>query len=330
MPRTRTLLAAAAVLFGRAALAQDGADAARRALIIDARAASRAGDHARAVDLATRAEAIHATPSLRHFLAREHLSLGHAVEALSLAGECAARARDDATVPDRELLLARCEAVAREAERGVARLTVRVPSPVPEGLRVTLAGDPLAPSLFDVAVPRAPGAVEVAATAPGRSPFRATPELAAGASGEVVVELPALPTPPVIAPPPVTAPAPPPVAPAPAPVVRRPAPRSPGAGPWIVGSLGVAGLITAGALGALVLDAGAQRDAACPSRNDCDPDAAAAHDGRMRDLAVGVNVAVAVGGALVAGAVTWLIAARVARRPAVSVAYAPGGVALRW
>jgi hypothetical protein len=318
-----SLLLVAVLSLPRVAGAQGGgADAARRALITDARAASHAGDHARAVELATRAEALRATPSLRHFLAQEHLSLGHAVEALALAGECAARVRDDATVPDREELIARCESLAQEAERGVARLTMRVPTPAPEGLRVTIGGDLLAPALYGLAVPRTPGAVEIVATATGRSPFRTNPTLVAGAREEVAVELPALP---VIEPPPVPTPPPPVV-----PLIVPPPPTSIGAGPWILGGVGLAGLIGGGVLAAVASDARAERDAACPSATDCDPVAATGHDGRYRDLALGANLAVGVGGALVLGGVAWWVVARVTRRPAAHVSYAPSGVVVRW
>ncbi|MFO0604734.1 MAG: hypothetical protein U0324_16245 [Polyangiales bacterium] len=132
-PAALWLAACAFVVSSARAEAQVGADVARRSLIDAASAAARAGDHARALELGERALALRATPSLRLFLAREHLRAGHPVEALAQAGECATRARGDATVPDRDATLARCEAVAREAERGVARLTLRVASPRPRG-----------------------------------------------------------------------------------------------------------------------------------------------------------------------------------------------------
>ena len=113
----QSLVVSVALAWAAPASAQDGADAARRALIADAAAASQAGDHARAIELAARAAALRATPSLRYFLAREHLAVGHPVEALALAGECASGARADREVHNREALVARCEAVAAEAER---------------------------------------------------------------------------------------------------------------------------------------------------------------------------------------------------------------------
>ena len=188
----QSLVVGVALAWAAPASAQDGADAARRALIADAAAASQAGDHARAIELAARAAALRATPSLRYFLAREHLAVGHPVEALALAGECASGARADREVHNREALVARCEAVAAEAERGVARLTVQVPTPAPEGLRVTVGGSVLAPPLYAVAVPVVPGPTEVTASAPGRDPFRVTITLAAGARETLAVTLAAL------------------------------------------------------------------------------------------------------------------------------------------
>ena len=195
----QSLVVGVALAWAAPASAQDGADAARRALIADAAAASQAGDHARAIELAARAAALRATPSLRYFLAREHLAVGHPVEALALAGECASGARADREVHNREALVARCEAVAAEAERGVARLTVQVPTPAPEGLRVTVGGSVLAPPLYAVAVPVVPGPTEVTASAPGRDPFRVTITLAAGARETLAVTLAEPPSPPTLA-----------------------------------------------------------------------------------------------------------------------------------
>ncbi len=306
-----------------AARAQDAADVARRQLIADAAAASGAGDHARAVALATRAAALRATPSLQYFLAREHLALGRPVEALARAGDCAAGARADRDLRNRAALIARCEAVAAEADRGVARLTVRVAPPTPEGLRVAVAGAPLAPALYDVAVPVAPGAVEVTATAVGRAAFRATLTLAAGASDALTVTLEDAPPPPraQTAPPPalVSPPSPPP-----------PRPASIGAGPWALAGIGALGLAVGGALGALALDAQSGRDAACAAAWRCDAGEALRLDARYRDEALGANVAFGVGAAALVGAAAWWVVARVTRRPAARVAFASSGVALRW
>jgi len=320
------LAACAFVVWSARAEAQVGADVARRSLIDAASAAARAGDHARALEPGERALALRATPSLRLFLAREHLRAGHPVEALAQAGECATRARGDATVPDRDATLARCEAVAREAERGVARLTLRVASPAPEGLRVTVRGEVVAAALYDVAWPLAPGETSIDATAAGRVAFHRDLTLTAGTRETVDV---ALAEPEVIAP--VVAPvvvAPPVIAP---PVVvlprreRRAAP-APSRGPWVVVGAGVAGLVAGGVLGALALGEQSSRDAACPSAANCDAPSALSHDAAMRDLGLGANVALVAGGAVVVGGVAWWLIARATR----TAAPAPAGLALRW
>lgn len=322
-----TVLASASV-----AQAQVGADVARRALIDAASVASRAGDHPRAIELATRALALRATPSLQLFLAREHLRVGHAVEALALAGECATHARGDQTVPDRAAMLARCEALTREAERGVARLTLRVASPAPDGLRVTVRGEVVATALYDVSWPLAPGDAEVDATAEGYTPLHRAVTLVAGGHEEVSITLAAREP---VAPPAVVAPevVPPVVGAPPAPAVwpppreARPPPPSPSPAPWVLAGLGAAGIVTGGVLGALALDARASRDAACPSTNDCDVTTALAHDGRMRDMALGANVSFVAGASLVVGGVAWWLVARFTRG---AVTPAPTGLALRW
>lgn len=324
----QSLVVGVAFAWAAPASAQDGTDAARRALIADAAAASQAGDHARAIELAARAAALRATPSLRYFLAREHLAVGHPVEALALAGECASGARADREVHNREALVARCEAVATEAERGVARLTVQVPTPAPEGLRVTVAGSVLAPPLYAVAVPVVPGPIEVTASAPGRDPFRATITLAAGARESLAVTL-AHPPPP---PPPPT----PPTAevtvtaslPTPSPQPPR-APGGAGAGPWVLVGVGALGLVVGGVFGAVSIEAHDARDAACPSATRCDGDSAERLDARYRDASLGANVAFVVGGiSLAAGLTWWLVARTRSRRPLASLS--PAGVVLRW
>jgi hypothetical protein len=327
-PRRPWILACALIVSTASAEAQVGADVARRSLIDEATVASRAGDHARAIELATRALALRATPSLRLFLAREHLRAGHAVEALAQAGECATRARGDATVPDRDATLARCEAVAREAEPGVARLTVRVAAPAPEGLRVTVRGEVVASALYDVAWPLAPGEASVDATAEGRVAFHRVLTLTAGARETVDValaepEVVAPPVAPVVVAPPVIAP--PVVVVVPPRVERRVTP-APSRAPWVVVGVGVAGLVAGGVLGALALGAQSSRDAACPSAARCDAALARSYDATMRDLGLGANVGLFAGGALVVGGVVWWLIAR----PTRTVTPTPTGLALRW
>ncbi len=325
--RTAAWIAASAItLSPTIAGAQGGADVARRSLIDAATTAARVGDHARAIELGTRALTLRASPSLRLFLAREHLRAGHSVEALAHAGECVTRARGDETVPDREATLARCEAIAQEAERGVARLTLRVELPAPEGLRVTVRGEVVAPALYDVAWPLAPGETSIDATAAGRVAFHRTLTLTAGASEAVdialaepaVVVAPVV-TPVVLAPPVLVAPSVPP---------RRDDRRAASSpvGPWVVVGTGIVGLIVGGVLGGFALGAQSSRDAACPSAMRCDVESARSYDASMRDLGLGANIGFIAGGALVAGGLTWWLLARASH----TVTATPTGLALRW
>ncbi len=302
------------------ATAQTPADVARRALIDEASAAARAGEHARAIELGTRALTLRATPSLQYFLAREHLAEGHAVEALALAGECASGARADPEVNHREALLARCVSIAAAAEGRVARLTVHVRLPAPQGLRVTVGGDALSPALYDIAVPVAAGAVEVTAAAPGHAPLREALTLRAGERSAMTVALVAVPPP-----------APPAAHPgrvsAPSPSARG---SSPGAGPWVTLGVGVGALVTGGVLAAVAAGAREERDAACPAARRCDVDAALGADGRYRGASVGANVAFVVGGVSVAAAVAWWLLARGRATEPPRVALTPAGLTLRW
>jgi hypothetical protein len=323
--RRRLAASLVALSCAPAANAQVATDAARRALIAEATTASRAGDHARAIELATRAATLRATPSLRYFLAREHLAAGHPVEALSMAGECAAGARADRDVNNREALLGRCEAIAAEADRGVARLTVGVAAPAPEGLRVTVGGALLAPALYDVPVPMAPGRVEVRASAPGHDPLEESLTLDAGARHALTVALRETPPPPPpIEPAALVAPSPPTVA------ARPDHGANVTAGQWVLLGVGAAGLAAGGVLGALALGARSDRDAACPTASRCDLAEAARLDARYRDEALAANVALGVGGVAVLAAVTWWVVARLPPRPRGRVALSPGALTIRW
>jgi hypothetical protein len=87
--------------WGYPALAQTTNDALRRDLLAQAEQARDPGDHARSVDLATRAAQLRMTPSLGLMIAQEHEQLGHVVEAIDYARRCASDAAGDGTLRER-------------------------------------------------------------------------------------------------------------------------------------------------------------------------------------------------------------------------------------
>ena len=86
--------------------------------------------------------------------------------------------------------------------------------------------------------------------------------------------------------------------------------RGAGAGPWIVGGVGVASLVAAGVFYGLATGARDDRDAACTYPDStCDPAALEHHD-RFTTWRTAYYATVAAGGALVAGSVVWYLLAR--------------------
>lgn len=315
--RFATTIALSTLLATAAATAQESpADIARRELIAQAEQASTAGNHAQAVELAQRAAQIRATPSVQYFLAREQQSLGHSVEALAWAGACARAAEADTALRNRDAILQACRDIATASEARVARLTVTVPSPAPPGLTVRVGTSELAPALWGIAYPVAPGATTVDATAPGMAPFHREVTTTAGQSATVAIAL-------VAAPAAAVTTAAPPIAPQPLPTPPSPAARGPGAGPWIVAGVGVAGLALAGVFYGMALGARADRDAACQAGVGCDPSAQSHDDAYARDLTL-TNVALGVGAAAVVGGAVWYFVGRAGAPPARATA------SLRW
>jgi hypothetical protein len=297
------------------AWAQGDAEATRQALIQEAAAASQSGDHARAIDRARRAAAIRMSASLRFLLAREELAVGLPLEAHTHAAACIDEVAASPALANGEMLRARCEALRDETERSLARLTVRLPSPRPTALRVVVDGIPADLAQLDVARVRLPGAVEVVATAEGFERFRETRTLSVGERATITLAL--------RRPPPAVAG---PVAPPPA----RAEPRSTSfAGPWALGGVAAAGLISVAVLGGLALDAQRARDARCATAASCDLAGAAAADARYRELATGANVSLAVASGFAVAALTWWLVARGSRATS-RVTATPAALVMRW
>ncbi|MFO0608216.1 MAG: hypothetical protein U0324_33935 [Polyangiales bacterium] len=276
-------------------------EAARAELIAQAGQARGAGDHARALDLMSRAAAIRVTPSLRLFIAQEHRAVGHVTDAYDQAARCARDAQADPATPNRAEVIGVCTALLDELRARVGRVTLQVPTP-PAGLRVRVAGDEVSQALWGVPYTVAPGAVVVEASADGYAPFRQSVAVAAGQSAEVRVALTELPRPAV------AHAAPPPTLVTP-PVVTPPTPPAPQGrslvGPIALGAGGVVALGLSGVFFALREGAVSDRDAQC-SAAGCRP-AALDLDDTARTYNTLTNVSLAVGGAAVAGAVVWFL-----------------------
>lgn len=332
----RLVAALVTALGARAALAQPSpVELARNELIRQAEEAARRGDHALAVERARRAVELRATPSVQHFLAREHEAMAQPLEALAFASACERGAEADPTVRSRDALLRTCRAIAERATLRLGRVVVRVAPPLPDGLVVRVGGGELPPALLGVPYPVTPGVVRVEAEAPGREPARLEVSVEAGHVEEVDVTLP-LPAPP---PPRVEATPTPAPAPAPTPiplVVRGPAPRRavPSRVPWITVGAGLSGLAVAtfavaGVYYGLASEAQSARDAACasPCAATSAGFATAAGQNERYHEHLAVTSGLLVAGALAAtGATLWWVLARPSARRLEPLAVAlPGG-----
>jgi hypothetical protein len=286
MIRPRTIAFVASLYWPATAFAQSPADlAARQSLVAEADAASLAGDHARALDLALRASRIQMTPSLQLLLAREHRQLGQLVAAYADALACARGALADASLRSRETILSACQETARELEPQLGRVRVSFPADAPAETQLRVADDIVPDALRDQPRVVLPGTVRVRATAAGRAPFEQQVHVTAGSTVDVRVTWPV-----VIA-------------------GEAPPPRGPGVAPWIVVGVGAAGLAAAGVFFGLASSAQSERDGACTAGVGCLP-VAKEHDARYRDDALYGNFALGVGAALVVGGVVWYLVAR--------------------
>lgn len=308
----------------RSALGQEVDEQLRRELLTQAEQARAEGNHARAIDLGTRAAQLRASPSVGLMLAQEHEALGHLTAALGHAQRCAAEAATDATLRNREQIAGACSGLVRALEGRVARLTVQVPVGLAEGTSVQVATRPLPAAAWGVALPVDPGELVVrASTADGRR-FERSVRVAEGASANVVV---------AFAPSAQASVAPPAPTPgAPQAGAGADAPRaSVGAGPWILAGAGVLAFGAAGLFWGLHGGALSERDAACDA-GGCDPSSVDA-DTRARTLTTVTNVSLAAGGAAIAGGLVWFFVARArssppAVRPTAWASPTGGGVAL--
>jgi hypothetical protein len=309
----------------RAVAAQTQTELATRRMLIEQATAERtAGHRAQALSLAQRAGAVRMSPSVRLFIAQEMDATGDPAGALAMAGECVREVERDRAVPHRAALLRMCRELVSSTPSRVGYLVVRAPAPAPEGLRVTIRGAVLNPSLLGVPLVVSPGSLAIEASAPGRVAFSASRAVDAGTTVAVDLDLPAEPVaPPVIVPPPVSilppvvaAPRPPPLAPTPG--ARSPSRLAPG---LLLGS-GAAALV--GGVVLLVLRAGALDGCTVTGGAAvCDTPQQSDAAGSANGLAAGGGVLLGVGAAALATGVGWLLLDRGATaRPA------PGAVGI--
>lgn len=179
-----------ASLWTHPAFAQDAAAqaAVRRSMIERAQAAHTAGRHAECAELALRATSIQDTGSLRRLVAECQLGAGAVVEALGNAELCITMLRRDERAAGREQHLDVCTRTSAEARARTTILTVRTPTPEPQGLRVTIGSRALPRVEWNIGTIVPLGALVIeAATDDGRS-FRRELTTTSGTPSEVRIE----------------------------------------------------------------------------------------------------------------------------------------------
>lgn len=274
--------------------------ATRRDLIREAQEARTADDHARALDLATRAGQLGMSASLRRFIAEEQNAQGLLGPALGSAELCVREAERD-TGPTRADHLAACQALAVNLRPRVGRLIVetrRVP-----GLEVRVADTDLPSAVWGVPYLVTPGTVLVTATAPGHRPFRGEFDVSPGGTRSVRLVLEEAPQQIEL-----------PGQPGNSDVQRADTRGSLNPGPIALVGVGAAGFIAAGVFYVLRGSALNARDALCDA-SGCPEGARPDHD-RAVTFNTLTNVSLGVGAAFAAGGLVWyLIAPRRAVTP---------------
>jgi hypothetical protein len=295
---------------------------ARRQLIESAQDAEQAGDLIRALDLGLRAHRIQETASLHKFLASVSMRLGRYADALGHAERCTALARDDShVVTQRQIVLRGCEEMVVQLRTRVGRIVVQVPQPVPEGLRVMVAGQPLNDAFYGVPYSVNPGEVEIVANAQGREEFRQVVTVQSNQSEDVRVTLNPVPESPAT------------VEGAGNEIAPVTSTRSSGGvsvGPVVVLGLGVASLAVSAVLAVVSMDANGQfQSMHCNpvAPLECRPEAAmSAEYQRLQSIDTAAWVMLGLGTAAVVGGALWLVVDRTTSREQASRRWRPFAV----
>lgn len=299
----RTSLLVAGLLFAaKGAWAQPvGPDVTqRRALILDAETAQRAGNHDLALQRALDAAAIQMTPSLRRLIADEYEALGRYRNALAEATTCAREAETSPNLNNREALLRHCQELAARVRAQAAWVRLEGVDRLPLGAQVSVNGEQVAPDHLNAEMIARPGTLVVRVELGDETSVERRALLQAGAHVALPLPLPAAR--------PFASDATPPVGSYPTHEYVR---RGPGAAPWVVVGVGVASLVAAGVVyGTVVSPAIDDLNRVCTDVGgyrtcSANPAQAAAYDARRLQGMTVTNVALGAGGVAVVSGLLW-------------------------
>jgi hypothetical protein len=158
-------------------------------LIQRATEANARGDSREALAWAQKAAAIRLSPSLRVFVLGAQRAVGDAAGAYTNARMCVSEAEADLKLVLRDKILATCRDAISALAPSIAQLSVILPSPLPQGIKVTVNGDELLPALLALPYPVNPGLATVEVSAPGYAPFHQDTTVGAAAIVPVTVTL---------------------------------------------------------------------------------------------------------------------------------------------
>jgi hypothetical protein len=220
-------------------------------------------------------------------------------------------AADAASQKDDREAFAKKHIAALVPELARLRLALSPAASALSTLEIRLDGNVLGKAAWSSPLPIDPGEHELGATADGKRPFSLKFTVAKG-PGTTDLVLPALDD----APKPATGPASPP-------------PEDSGRGlrtvGYVVGGVGVAGLVVGGIFGLRAISLKSDRDALCSGDNLCDP-SGVTKDRHARDTATVSTIGFIAGGALLAGGVVLVLSAPRASAPSVRVGVSGRGI----
>ncbi len=280
----------------------EGNAAAAQALFEEGRAAMARGDYAAACPKLEGSRAIDPAAGTEYNLALCYEKSGRSASAWATYLSAAA-AYKATNRPEWET---RARDRAETLSKTLPKLTIAVADVA--GVKVTRDGAAVVASELGVAIPVDPGHHVVTAEAPGRMPFRAEVDVAAGKTETVEVVLAHEAAPPPSAPP------------------REPEPTSwRGTTGIVLGGAGVAGIALGTVAGLVALERHNTSMRDCPESGPCASDEALRANATAHDWASVSTAGFVVGGALLAAGVVLFVTA-----PRKGVAMTPSGMVARW
>ena len=289
MMHTARFAVFAILLFARPAFAA-GDTAAAQALFEEARTLMAKGDYANACKKLEGSQSLDPGPGTQFNLALCYEKSGRSASAWAAYLEAAAAYR----ASDKEWE-AKARTRAAQLAPTLAKVTITAPN-APTDLKITRDGKSITSSEIGTAIPLDPGHHVIEATAPHRTKFSSAFELAAGASRTVDVVLTneaAVTEPP-------------------------PAARSESSfqttAAYVVGGVGIAGIIFGSVAGLIAHEKNADSKKACPNDGICGDDAALRSNSQAHDWATVSTISFISGALLFAGGVVLWVTAPKSKR----------------